>query len=107
MDEATGTTGEDVARAQSAFVPFSVGARGCIGKNLAYMELSIALARAVWGFDWREDRGEGVEAMREAAMLYRGMEGERSEFPVRDYWVAQCSGPVVGFRRRTVGGGDS
>ncbi|KAL7268806.1 hypothetical protein RUND412_008553 [Rhizina undulata] len=35
----------------SAFAPFSIGSRGCIGKRLAYIEIELVLARLVWGFD--------------------------------------------------------
>jgi cytochrome P450 len=35
----------------SAFQPFSVGPRNCIGKNLAYVEMRLILARLLWNFD--------------------------------------------------------
>ncbi|TVY33841.1 Cytochrome P450 monooxygenase [Lachnellula subtilissima] len=34
-----------------AVQPFSVGRRGCIGRNLAYAEMRLILARLVWNFD--------------------------------------------------------
>ncbi|KAK4447172.1 cytochrome P450 [Podospora aff. communis PSN243] len=34
-----------------AFQPFSLGPRNCIGKNLAYIEMRLILARLVWNFD--------------------------------------------------------
>ncbi|KAL5046742.1 hypothetical protein BDW71DRAFT_214514 [Aspergillus fruticulosus] len=36
---------------RSGMQPFSLGPRGCIGKNLSYMEMRIILARLVWNFD--------------------------------------------------------
>ncbi|KAK3938549.1 cytochrome P450 monooxygenase [Diplogelasinospora grovesii] len=36
---------------KDAFQPFSIGPRNCIGKNLAYMEMRLILARLVWNFD--------------------------------------------------------
>jgi benzoate 4-monooxygenase len=33
-------------------LPFSLGGRACIGRNLAYMELSIVIAALVLGFEW-------------------------------------------------------
>ncbi|GKT50620.1 cytochrome P450 monooxygenase apf7 [Colletotrichum spaethianum] len=51
------TTEEDTARAQSAFCPFSVGARGCIGKGLAYAEMSTTLARTLFLYDLRKAVG--------------------------------------------------
>lgn len=35
--------------------PFSMGPRGCIGKNLAYMELRLALSRLFWRYDGAPD----------------------------------------------------
>ena len=40
--------------------PFSVGPRNCIGRNLAYNEMRLILARVLWNFDlqlWEEIRG--------------------------------------------------
>lgn len=34
-----------------AFQPFSYGPRGCIGKNLAYAEMRLVLAKFLWNFD--------------------------------------------------------
>ncbi|KAK2005205.1 cytochrome P450, partial [Colletotrichum eremochloae] len=34
-----------------AVEPFSVGPRNCIGRNLAYAEIRMVLARLVWNFD--------------------------------------------------------
>ncbi|KAK3291128.1 cytochrome P450 [Chaetomium fimeti] len=38
-------------RRHSAFQPFSVGPRNCIGKNLAYVEMRVILARLIWNYD--------------------------------------------------------
>ncbi|RDW63899.1 cytochrome P450-9 [Coleophoma crateriformis] len=34
-----------------AFRPFSLGPRGCIGKDLSYLEMRLVLARTIWNFD--------------------------------------------------------
>ncbi|KAK3332925.1 cytochrome P450 monooxygenase [Cercophora scortea] len=36
---------------REALQPFSVGPRNCIGKNLAYVEMRLILARLIWNFD--------------------------------------------------------
>ena len=36
---------------RNAFKPFSLGTRGCIGINLAYLEMKIAICRLLWEFD--------------------------------------------------------
>lgn len=38
---------------RDAFMPFSIGPRNCIGRNLAYSEMRLILARMVWSFDIR------------------------------------------------------
>ncbi|KAH7142216.1 cytochrome P450 [Dactylonectria macrodidyma] len=45
---------------KNALQPFSVGPRNCIGKNLAYAEMRLILARLVWNFHLELDpRSEG------------------------------------------------
>ncbi|KAK0375357.1 cytochrome P450 [Colletotrichum limetticola] len=39
--------------AKQALQPFSIGPRNCIGKNLAYAEMRLILARLIWNFDIR------------------------------------------------------
>ena len=39
-------------------LPFSLGSRACIGRNLAYMELSIVIAALVLRFEWELARPE-------------------------------------------------
>lgn len=36
---------------KKAMQPFSLGPRGCIGKNLSYMEMRVIVARVLWSFD--------------------------------------------------------
>ncbi|KAI3397374.1 hypothetical protein diail_10824 [Diaporthe ilicicola] len=42
-----GFAGDD----KRAFQPFSSGPRGCLGINLAYLEMRVSLAKVVWAFD--------------------------------------------------------
>lgn len=42
----------------SAFNPFSLGPRNCLGRNLAYLEMRLILAHLLWTFDFEaEDKG--------------------------------------------------
>lgn len=87
-------TTESVRIAQSAFCPFSVGPRGCIGKSLAYSELTTTLARVVFLYDMRlspgSSLGEGGP----------GKERGATEFLLRDTFTSAKNGPMVEFRAR-------
>jgi cytochrome P450 len=90
------TTEDDVARAASAFCPFSVGPRGCIGKGLAYSEMMTTLSRTLYLYDMRKavgvaDPGEGRPG--------RGWGRHReTEFQLVDTFTSAKTGPMVEFR---------
>jgi cytochrome P450 len=119
VNEKQGVRKADVERAQSAFTPFSIGHRGCIGKNLAYVELSLAVARLVMRYDFQEVEGWGRctkgggwkermiasppenGAARPKQQLLDGPWGREGEYVVKDGFVANKDGPVVRFRERS------
>lgn len=41
-----------------AFIPFSSGSRSCAGQAMAYLELSLTIARTIWYFDFEKAPGE-------------------------------------------------
>ncbi|BCS28412.1 cytochrome P450 [Aspergillus puulaauensis] len=69
---------------RSSYYPFSMGTRGCIGKNMAYHTIYLTIARLVYQFE--------IES-REALPL---------EFHVKDHFAAGSKdGPYLKFTRRT------
>jgi len=42
---------------KGASQPFGIGPRGCIGRNLAYIEMRLVLARLLWNFDLELEEG--------------------------------------------------
>ena len=50
---ATGSDGASVpaSKSPSAFNPFSLGPRNCLGRNLAYLEMRLILTHLLWAFD--------------------------------------------------------
>ena len=86
-----GTSGdEELERAQAAFCAFSLGPRGCIGKNMAYVELSVTIAKMLWRYDLRLAPGQervGADAF--------------GTYALKDMFVTEKDGPVVQFRDRS------
>jgi cytochrome P450 len=83
--------------AHSAFCPFSIGPRGCIGKGLAYVELTVTLARVLWTFDLRKATGTNV-----GEGTFEGEGGRRrvGEFQLWDTFTSLKDGPMVQVRER-------
>ncbi|KAH8701262.1 cytochrome P450 [Phaeosphaeriaceae sp. PMI808] len=82
-----------------AFAPFSVGDRSCAGKPMAYLEISLTIARAVWYFDFQKASGE-------AGKLGEGLpgrtdgRGRRDEFQLYEGVVVGHNGPNLVFTPR-------
>ncbi|KAL8961690.1 MAG: hypothetical protein Q9193_001798 [Seirophora villosa] len=96
-DEKTGVTAEDVAACEAAFAPFSIGPRGCPGKNLAYLEMSITMAKVLYLSDVQAVEGDTLGAG--SADLIWGRR-RAACFQSRDTFVSQRDGPMVQFRSR-------
>ena len=64
LDDKNGVTAESIATVESAFYPFSCGPRACPGKNLAYLEMTITIAKLLYLADVRAIEGSEVGAGR-------------------------------------------
>lgn len=51
-DEEFGKNEQEAKNLKEYCIPFSLGPRACIGRNLAYMEVSIVVAALVLNFEW-------------------------------------------------------
>lgn len=90
-------TREAVDRTQSAFCPFSIGPRGCIGKGIAYVELMTSLARAVYLYEMRVAPGT---TLGEGNPDLEWGRQRKNEFQLRDSFTSMKDGPYVEFRKR-------
>jgi cytochrome P450 len=97
VDPDAGVTEEDVAKAHSAFCAFSLGSRACIGKNLAYVELSITLARIVYQYEIREAEGEKIGEGKPHLGYGRR---RKNEYQIVDAFVASRNGPMIEVKAR-------
>ncbi|KAF2690632.1 cytochrome P450 [Lentithecium fluviatile CBS 122367] len=86
-----------LADAQSAFCPFSIGPRGCIGKGLAYVELTVTIARVLYMYDLRLAPGTTLGAGREDLEVGRT---RVTEYQIEDRFASCKDGPILQFRER-------
>ena len=123
-----GDRSEAIALAKSAYFPFSLGPRKCIGQRLALLQISVALARMVWLYDMRLSVDEESEAKERKARrksersIVRAVETKEREkkmahprktdsatgtqvsskvepeYPLFDYLIAVKDGPMVQFK---------
>ena len=89
---------ESVCKARATFFSFSAGGSGCVGRPLAYQEISIALARVLYCFDIRRKPGDELGAGN--PWLERGRRNP-NEFQLDDIHAVLTSGPLIEFRKRT------
>ncbi|KAI9731619.1 MAG: hypothetical protein M1818_007749 [Claussenomyces sp. TS43310] len=88
---------DSVALARSAFCPFSIGPRGCIGKGMAYNELGMSVARALYLYDMR--LAPGLRVGEGNPDLEYGRQ-RVNEFQLKDSFTSIKDGPMVEFRLR-------
>lgn len=89
---------DGVNLARSAFCPFSAGTRACLGKVLAYKELSVALARLVFLYDIRLEPGSHLGEG--SCMDSRWGRQRTGEYQLWDAYISIKKGPMVQFRKR-------
>ena len=97
LDERAGITPEILARSEAAFMPFSIGARACPGKGLAYLEMSIIMAKYLYWLDVRAVEGDDLGAG--SADLMWGRRNKK-QFQCLDGAVSCRDGPMVQFKSR-------
>ena len=85
-----GVEGKESPR--DAFTPFSIGARGCIGKSVAYMEMRLVVGRLAWGWEWEEVRSK--------ELVGQGWKVKEGEFELRDHFTSRKYGPMLRFTKR-------
>jgi cytochrome P450 len=106
-----GDDDDGLSTARAAFCAFSLGPRGCIGKGVAYQEVTLALAHLLWLYDIclgeGGPSGGGVGA---GEITPDGWEGKskklgperrrEDEYQLFDHFTADRDGPMVRFRGR-------
>ncbi|KAF7541484.1 hypothetical protein G7054_g568 [Neopestalotiopsis clavispora] len=89
-----GVSKESLELARSAFVPFSSGPRGCLGKSFAYHQLTLVLANIICGFDF-------YAADRDTNSAYvLKHPGGNEEFLLKDHITGAKDGPILNLKMR-------
>lgn len=88
-----------IAAARSAFCPFSIGSRSCVGKRMVYMEVMLTITRVLFLFDIRESCNGDTVGGGYVSNIHRGRRRE-DEYQLIDRFVTDREGPMVQFRER-------
>jgi cytochrome P450 len=96
-DEKEGSSAESVELAEKGFCAFSTGSRGCVGKNLAWLEMRIVMAKVIWMFEIKADPANKL-----GGGDPNGREGRRIENQYQTYemFVSGRHGPMVHLKKR-------
>ena len=96
-DDPQGDPAEKVALAESGFCAFSTGTRGCVGKNMAWMELLIVVAKLVYKFELKQDPTNNLGAGSPS-----GAPGHRDRdiYQIQDAFISLRDGPMIQYKRR-------
>ena len=91
------SSAERVATARAAFCPFSIGPRGCIGKKVAYTEVTLALGRLLFSYDIRLSPGSENRGGGDPGHEHWGRR-RVDEYQLEEYFLAFRDGPVAEFK---------
>ena len=93
-------TRASVDRARSAFTPFSIGPRSCIGKGLAIAELMFIMASVLVTFDFRKPEGP-ENLLGEGSPDAPYGRHRKDEYQLIDHGICTKDGPMLQFRKRS------
>jgi cytochrome P450 len=88
------------ARQFQAFAPFSLGSRACAGKTLAYLEISLTVAKTLWYFDFEQPQSGDMSDEGGRRLSFGRNRGRDEEFRMYDIFSAAHKGPLVSFETR-------
>ncbi|KAI0528345.1 cytochrome P450 [Xylaria digitata] len=87
---------------KDAFAPFSLGARGCMGRSMAYLEASLIIAKTIWCYDFVQAPNNAGIVGESTYWRERGEERRVDEYQINDIFGAAHDGPCLIFKPRNV-----
>lgn len=97
-DKKDGSSAERVAAAHDAFCAFSYGSRGCVGKNLAWLEMRIVIAKTLWKFEVKADPTNKLGGGDPQGKPGRQRE---DEYQTYEMFVSNRKGPFIQLKQRS------
>ncbi|KAK8084238.1 hypothetical protein PG997_005509 [Apiospora hydei] len=94
------------ATMRKVFAPFSLGEASCLGKGMAYLEISLTVAKTLWRFDFEKAPGELGQVEEGRPGMKDGARRRAGEYQLFDISTADHDGPYLVFRRREGGSGE-
>ena len=94
----SGATQESVALTSSAYVPFSSGPRGCVGKGMAMTEMMLTVAVVLYRLDLKIAKGDSAGGKPDAEWGRH----RPNEFQFKDHVTAARDRPMLHFRERAI-----
>lgn len=89
--KSSATSSEKLAKAKATSIPFLTGPLNCIGKNMSYIALKLALAHLLWGYDV-STAGELTGGGSKDGQAGRTREGE---YQMWDWILGFRDGPMI------------
>jgi hypothetical protein len=83
-----------------AHAPFALGDRGCAGKAMAYLEISLISAKSLWYFNFERAPGAAGKVGCGGQAKSKGEAGRQreDEFQLFDMITAAHYGPLLAFK---------
>jgi cytochrome P450 len=89
---------EAVENAKGAYSTFSIGPRNCVGKGLAMIEISLAVATVISDYDFRAAPGD-------LARVGEGNGAFKDEYQTFWAFTSIKDGPYIQFKKHVTSGG--
>ncbi|KAJ5895675.1 hypothetical protein N7495_007366 [Penicillium taxi] len=97
-EESVRNQANNIKLATTAFCPFSIGPRTCVAKNMAWVELSLIIARLVFQYDMRLPPEHFVKKPQCCGSVNNGFE-RSPEYKLKAWIASGREGPSIQFRR--------
>jgi cytochrome P450 len=97
VDEVNGVTEESIALLRSNYHPFARGPGSCPGRNMALLELMLAVAKTLHRLDVRKAPGD---TLGQGSPDQQWGQRDCNILQIRNAYISLLEGPMLQFRKR-------